>query len=194
VALNPVRLVGPTVSPVTLDDVRMHLRIHHTDEDPVLQSYIDAATQYLDGPQGILGKSIVSQTWRQDYPAFASPLLLPLQPVQSVSEITYYDADNAVQTVPASTYALVPNAYGGPQIVLVAGQSWPSSYARDDAVSVIFVAGYGDPLLCPAPVKQAMLLLIGDWYARREMSTEAKLSELPIAFHMLIANFREALV
>jgi hypothetical protein len=39
-----------------------------------------------------------------------------------------------------------------------------------------------------------MLLLIGDWYARREMSGSEKLTEVPIAFHMLIANFREALV
>jgi len=192
--LNPVRIAGPTVSPVSLEDVRLHLRIDHTDEDPVLQAYIDAATAYLDGPQGILGKSIVSQTWRQDYAAFTSPLLLPLQPVQSVSEITYYDSANAVQTLAPATYALIANAYGGPQVVLATGQSWPPSYVRDDAVSVTFLAGYGDPLLCPAPVRQAMLLLIGDWYARREMSGEAKLSELPIAFHMLIANYREALV
>jgi len=192
--LNPVRTAAPLVSPVSLEDVRSHLRIDHTDEDPVLALYIDAATQYLDGPQGILGKSIVTQSWRQDYAGFASPLLLPIQPVQSVTEITYYDAANVSAVLAPSVYTLVPNAYGGPQIVLAAGQSWPSSYVRDDAVSVTFVAGYGDPLLVPAPVRQAMLLLIGDWYARREMSGEAKLSELPIAFHMLIANFREALV
>lgn len=191
--LKPVRTTAPTDTPISLDDVRRHLRVDHTDEDVTLDTYIDAATQYLDGYAGILGnRALVSQTWQQSYPVFTDPLVLPLAPVQpnATISITYYDADNAPQTLDGAVYRLLANASCGPQILLEPEQSWPPTYARADAVTVTFVAGYGAAGAVPAPIKQAMLLLVGGWYANREVSASGAWGELPFAVSALLTPFR----
>lgn len=188
----PVRTVEPTEPPVSLAELKAHLRIDHNDEDPTLSIYLSAATGFLDGPGGILGKALVTQTWVQAYDAFADPLVLPatIAPVQSISGIAYYDDDEAAQTLAAEVYSLVTNDACGARVVLNADQSWPTTYTRDDAVSVSFVAGYGAPAAVPAPIKQAILLLVGDWYGKREASAPGAMQEMPFAVRALLANMR----
>ena len=62
-------------------------------------------------------------------------------------------------------------------MVLVDGQSWPSLYPRDDAVQIEYVAGYGAAASVPQVFKQAILLLVGHWYANRESSIVGTISE-----------------
>jgi uncharacterized phiE125 gp8 family phage protein len=186
---TPTRTTAPAVSPLSLADVRLHLRIDHTDEDPVLQAYIDAAAGYLEGPNGILDRALVTQSWQQQYPAFTDPLALPLglQPVQSVTSINYYDADSATQLLDAALYRLVANAEGGPVIERATDDAWPGTALRDDAVTVVFVAG-DEPLALAAPIRQAMLLLIGHWYAQRETAAVGSYAEVPYAVTALLIN------
>ena len=187
--LTAIRTAGPTVSPITLEEVRAHLRIDHTDEDPTLQLYIDAATGYLEGPNGILDRALVTQSWQQDYPAFTDPILLPLglQPVQSVTSINYYDETGTTQLLSDTLYRLVPNAAGGPVIERATDDAWPATAVRDDAVAVLFVAGV-EPLAVPAPIRQAMLLLVGHWYAVRETAATGSYTEVPYAVTALLIN------
>jgi len=187
--LTAIRTAAPTVSPITLEEVRAHLRIDHTDEDPTLQLYIDAATGYLEGPNGILDRALVTQSWQQDYPAFTDPILLPLglQPVQSVTSINYYDEAGATQLLSDTLYRLVANAAGGPVIERATDAAWPATAVRDDAVAVVFVAGV-EPLAVPAPIRQAMLLLVGHWYAMRETAATGSYAEVPYAVTALLIN------
>jgi uncharacterized phiE125 gp8 family phage protein len=186
----------PPDTPISLDLVKAHLRIDHTDEDLTLQLYIDAATEFLGGPSGILGKVLVTQTWRQAYGAFTSPLLLAEfpAPVQSVAAITYYDDANLTQTLDPAVYSYVGNDPRSPLIVLNAGQSWPATYARADAVAVTYLAGYGPPSAVPAPIRRAMLALVGDFYAQREASTDKSFAELPYAVRILLSNYRAPVI
>ncbi len=62
--MNPIRVVGPTESAVTLDEMKDHLRINHSDQDALIQSLVDAAEAHLDGWRGVLGRCIMPQTWR----------------------------------------------------------------------------------------------------------------------------------
>jgi uncharacterized phiE125 gp8 family phage protein len=186
--LKPVRSAAPVVAPVSLEEVRAHLRIDHTDEDPTLQLYIDAATGYLEGERGILGRVLVTQSWRQAYPLFTDPLLLPLglQPVQSVTVIDYWDAAGAAQVVDEALYRLV-QAELGPRIERTTDAAWPVTAVRDDAVTVEFIAGE-DAVAVAAPIRQAMLLLIGHWYANRETIAAGNYAELPYAVTALLIN------
>lgn len=59
-----IRLVGPTDDVVPLDDLKEHLRVSHDDEDLLIQGLADAATSWLDGWGGVLGRCIMPQTWR----------------------------------------------------------------------------------------------------------------------------------
>ncbi len=166
--LKPVLTSAPAALPVTTDEAKAQLSIAHSDQDAFISRLVAAATAHLDGYAGVLGRALITQTWRQDFHSFADCLRLPLEPVQSVSSVTYYDSDNVLQTLATSFYNLHTDAIG-PRIVLKPDQFWPSTYKRDDAVSVTFMAGYGaDETAVPEGIRHAILMLVAHWYRNRE--------------------------
>ena len=186
--LAAVRSEAPAVSPISLEEVRAHLRIDHTDEDPTLQLYIDAATGYLESPNGILGRALVTQSWQQSYPQFTDPILLPLGllPVQSVTAINYYDEAGVAQVLSDTLYRLV-QAVLGPRIERTTDAAWPATRVGDDAVTVEFVSGQ-EPIALSASIKAAMLLLVGHWYTNRETIAAGNYAELHYAVTALLIN------
>lgn len=208
--LRPVRTVAPSVAPISLDDVKGQSRIDAGDEDATLQLYIDAATSYLDGFSGILGRALITQTWRQDYPQFCWPWLPGVSPyfypywqnlgmrlavgdVQSVTSVTYYDTNNQQQTLSTSIYSLMIDDRGA-YIGLKPNQNWPTTYVRDDAVRVTYVSGYGDDATAvPGAIRLAMCMLVAQWYENRENvilpMTRATIQNLPFAVDALLAPF-----
>jgi uncharacterized phiE125 gp8 family phage protein len=85
-----------------------------------------------------------------------------------VSSVQYVDTDGVTQTAAASVYqvstedepAWIEEAYG---------QSWPSTRATSDSVIITYTAGYGAAgSSVPAAIRQAMLLMVGQWYENRE--------------------------
>jgi len=191
--LKPVRTVAPLVEPVSLEEVRDRLRIDHREEDPLLASLIAATTAHLDGWSGTLGRALVNQTWAQKFPRFpASAVLgLALAPVQSIVSIVYFDSANVQQTLDPSVYALLDDEFG-PFVTRQVDQAWPATSAREDAVTVTFVAGYGpagDDV--PAAIRHAMLLLIGHWYEHREsVVVGGNPVQVPLAVQALLRPYR----
>lgn len=157
------RFSAPAATPVSLGEAKSHLRVGD-DEDALIQLYLDAAVAHLDGAEGILGRCLVTQTWDWTFDAFAQSLTVPLPTLQSVTSITYRDADGATQTLSTDDYR-------------VSGQSIhvrdiPGTDGEPGAVTVRFVAGYGNAAAVPAAIKAAILLLVGDAYANREAHGE----------------------
>lgn len=188
--LAPVLVTPPDDLPLSVAEARQHCRIDGTDDDALVAALIQAATDHLDGWNGILGRCLMTQTWRQDFPGFGCRMRLPLAPVQSVSQVTYYDADNAQQTLASSVYALLTDAVGS-YVTLAPNQDWPTTYRRPDAVSVTYVAGYGGATDVPQAIKQAMLLMISHWYENREAATVGVIaSSLPMAVDALLTPYR----
>src|SRR5690606_38428902 len=109
------------------------------------------ATAWLDGYSGILGRALVTQTWRQDFDRFANRLPLPVAPVSAVVSISYFDAGNVQQMLDPGVYELLADARGA-YVALRPGQSWPATFRRVDAVSIIFTAGYGAAADVPEPI------------------------------------------
>lgn len=198
--LAPVRTVAPTKHMLALDDVKLHLRVDGNDEDALIEGLRDTATQYLDGYTGILGRALLSQTWRQDWDYFPGDdkLYLPLGPIISLTSVTYYDAANVQQTLSSSVYAGPFTDERGPYVVLKFGQVWPITYYRNDAVSATFVCGYADADAVPRPIRQAALIMIADWYDSGRESTitgdRAVSAQIPIVAgaKALLAPFRRS--
>jgi uncharacterized phiE125 gp8 family phage protein len=185
--LAPVRVSQPTTTPVSLIEAKAHLRVDHNDDDTLIGSLIAAAVDHLDGWSGILGRALVTQTWRQDFADFGC-LRLALGPVASIEKIEYFDGDNANQTLADTVYTHFTDARGS-YVDLKPDQSWPGTYSRPDAVSVTYVAGV--PVNdVPAALKAAILLMVGNWYANREATTETTMTELPLGAYALIAPYR----
>lgn len=191
--LAPVRTAAPTGTIISLSDAKRHLRVDHDDEDALIGALINSAVAYFDGYSGILGRALLTQTWQMSFDAFDDEMRLPVGNLLSVTSVTYYDASNALQTLPTSVYTSFSDALG-PYITLKPGQAWPSGYYRPDAISVTWTAGYGPAASdIPAPIKQAILLLVGHWYTNREAVNVAAgivALELPMAVDALIAPYR----
>lgn len=188
--LNPVLVTPPDDTPISVAEARQHCRIDGSDDDALLVALIEAATAHLDGWDGILGRCLMTQTWRQDFPGFAARLRLPLRPVQSIASIKYLDRNNAEQTLDPSVYTFRADPQGV-YVELNPDQAWPNTAARPDAVSVTFVAGYEDATKVPAPIKQAMLLMIGHWYENREAVTVGVTAmPMPMSAHYLLNPYR----
>lgn len=198
--LAPVRVSAPAAMPVSLNEAKAHLRVMERDgngdalpfeDDALIEAYIAAAVDHLDGWTGILGRALVTQSWRQDFSGFGC-LRLPLGPVESITKIEHFDSDNVVRPVDPAAYILHTDARGS-YVDLAPGQSWPSVYSRPDAVSVTYVAGVEATDVPPA-IKAAILLFVGHLYANREAVGETVMAELPLGFHALVAPYRRIIV
>lgn len=182
--LRPVLVTPPATTPVTVGDVKAQARIDFDEEDDLVTSHLAAATSYLDGHAGILGRCLVTQTWAQSFDEFPSGdvIRLPFPDVSAV-EITYRDEDDAAQTLGASSYSLNADAMGA-FVMLADGASWPDTYTRPDAVTVTMTAGYGAASSVPQSIRQAVMVLAAAMYDRREGETIASpMFEAMIAPH-----------
>lgn len=186
--LAPVRTVAPANMPVSLAEAKAHLRVDHDDQDDLITAQIKAATAYLDGYAGILGRALTTQTWRQDSAGFADRLSLPISPVIAIVTVSYFDTGNVQQTLDASVYDLfaeVRDAY----VTLRPGQSWPATFRRADAVSVTFSAGYGAAADVPEPIRQAILLIVQRLFDGADTAIDIAIER---TVHSLIAPYRRS--
>lgn len=186
--LTPVLVTPAAALPVTLDMFKAHARIDHDDDDAIAEAYLGAAVAHLDGWSGILGRALVTQVWRQDYPCFTRCLRLPLRPVASVDSVTWRDAEGAETTVAADDYALVTDALGA-SVQFRSGFAFPASLAETAPLSVTFTCGEEADAV-PEPLKVAVLLLAAHWYANREAVGTADANALPFAVDSLIGTYR----
>jgi uncharacterized phiE125 gp8 family phage protein len=152
--------------PLTLYEAKAHLRAADCDdEDSLIAALIATARQALEDR---LQRALVTSNWRLSLPAFSEALELPMPPVVSVQALRYWDATGVLQTLPPSAYLL--DAVAEPaKLVPAPGTAWPATQERPNAVEVDYTTGYAQ---LPAPLRQWMLLAIGDLYARRERSSE----------------------
>lgn len=152
---------APAEKALSLVEAKTHLRVDAGDLDGEISANIDAAVGRLDGFAGVLGRALVTQSWTLYLSCFpVSAIALPLPPLQSVTSITYVDADGQTQTVAADDYvvhagalALVEPAYG---------KSWPSARYQRRAIAVTYVCGYGPASAVPGPIKSALKLILDE--------------------------------
>lgn len=176
----------PAIEPLTLADAKAHLRVDIVDDDALITSLITAARQWCEAFQG---RAYVTQTWQlwlDSWPE-GDEILIPRPPLQSVTSIKYYGADGAEYVMPATDYLVDTKSEPG-RIVLGYGRTWPSVTLRPASTIVVeFVAGYGAASAVPEKVKQALLLLVGHWYAHREAVLTGSISkEIEFTIHALL--------
>lgn len=193
---------GPTDPVLTLEKVKAYLRVDHTDEDNTVQAFITAATQRLDGRDGILGRALRPQVWRYECSTFGgikTPVRLPLPPTIEVLNVGYYNAAGTLVDMDPANYRAIDGGWSGAYIIPSIGFLWPDIYLGEvlpDAVQVSFRAGYlnldsPDDEAIPEPIRIAMLMLIGDWYENRlNTIVGTNVAELPQAVQTLIAPYR----
>lgn len=145
----PFLVTGPTVAPLTLLDVKEHLRVTDEAQDATISSLMGAAIGHLDGFCGVLGRAIMPQTWAQEWDDGSQTLLIAMP---DASEIVV-KADGTV--VSALNYS-IKRSFSGLSIIL--------DGVSGDTIRVEYVCGMGAAMLETA--RQIIKLLVEAWFER----------------------------
>jgi len=183
-------ITAPAKEPVELGKLKDHLRVDVSDDDTMIRGYLATVRRHIE--YEILQRALITQTWDLYLDSFPGldELNLPRPPLQSVTHIKYYDADDSESTVSSDDY--VVDIYSTPsRVKLKSGSSWPGDTLRVvNGVVVRYVAGYGDnPADVPEEIRQAIMLLVGDMYENREntlIGVPGSLQVLPFAAESLL--------
>lgn len=187
-------VTAPSVRPILLEQVKDHLRVTGEDDIAYIDGLISAAVSYVDGPRGQLGRALISQTWDWKFDSFpvGDEFCFMLPPLQSVTSISYVDTDGNSQTFSSSDY--VVDAASDPGRVYLAYQaSWPTIRNQTEAITVRFVAGYGDSWNdVPEAIRHALMLLVSHWYEAREpVNIGAAVNDVPMTVDALLSQYRQ---
>ncbi len=154
----------PVFEPVTLQDGKDHLRVSSEDENGLIHTYLMAARQWVEA---YTERALCTQTWQMSLEGFPRELWLPRSsPLQSITFVKYYDADNVLQTWNAANY-YTASFHEPAQIMPTQAATFPGHYCRPDAVQVEYVSGYAADA-CPEALRLAVLELAAHYYENRE--------------------------
>lgn len=174
---NLTCITAATAQPISLAQVKQHLRIWHDDDDAYLTALCAAACATIEGPTGI-GLAVLDSTWLQTMDStVTSTVMIDLTPVQSVEKIETQDSQGSWTVVDPAHYRV--NTDQRPALVSPV-TSWPVH----NAMRVTFKAGYR---AVPADLIAALLLTVGYLYDNRAEDAPA-----PRAIDAILNRYRAA--
>lgn len=180
----PGRVWTPALPPpnalVSLQDLRLQVRIDHSDEDTRLTAFIAAAVSQIE----IFTQRLLVQracTLRLEcLPDGRVPLALPGGHVASLTAMTVEGT--------ALTLAEFEPIGDSPARLLPAAD-WPAITEEGYPVEIAYVAGY--PVgQCPADLVVAVAMLAAEMYRNREATTDSAVNALPYGPQMLARPHR----
>lgn len=179
------RTTQPSLEPVTLADAKLHLREDLADvaNDAYITSLIVTARQHCEDR---IQRTLISSSWTLILDSFPAAIELTRPPLISITSLRYIDPAGVLQTLSPADYIVDTGNSETGYVVPAFNKTWPDTQARINAVEVLYVAGYGAAAASvPTPLRQWMLLAIGDMYSTRNASAER-----PVVPH----NFADSLL
>lgn len=179
---------NPESEPVSLMEMKRYLRIDDNSDDIVLSDQIIEARRFIEDQ---IGLAFISQSWRlalDQWPAggeawwdgvremsitelYRSNVLqsvtLPRWPLVSITSVTTYDEDsNATAITVANVFDI--DTYRTPgRITLKRSQTWPVALRANNAIEIVYVAGYANAAAVPMTMKRAVRQLAAFMYNHR---------------------------
>jgi hypothetical protein len=176
------------IEPVSLADVKAHLRVEHTEEDSTIAGFIAVARErledearrvfltktydyridnfgYMNGAQNRAIRQMGINPWL--FGVSAEPLVLPYGPITEIISITYRSSSTGAPTVlDPAMYRLSPGERA--RVEPAFGTAWPATMPGIDGVTIRYVAGYGDtPAEVPVKYRQAIKMLVSYYWECR---------------------------
>ena len=190
---------APGVEPMTTAEANAHLKLDTSTDDAIVDFNIKAAREKAEE---MTNRALITQTWTWKLDRFpassAIALRVPRPPLQSITSIAYVDTDGNSQTWSASEYDVTTP--GGPRpdrgrIMPAYGEVWPTTREQMEAVTIVFVAGYGAASTdIPQALISAMMLHIGSLYEHREDEIIGPNAlEMPTTSNQIYVRYRTGL-
>lgn len=182
-----VRTTPPAAEPLTLAEVKAHLRLDDGEEDALLLSLVAAAREHLERETGLC---LMAQSWRlhlDDWPADGI-IRIAKSPVQAIQTVTVFDADGEPLQVPLEDHLLD----GGGRPARLWLRHPPAPGQAMNGIEIDFAAGYGEAGTdVPDTLKRAMLIHVGHMFAfRGVIPPDRQPAGIPDGYERLVAPFR----
>ncbi len=161
---EPQLTVAPTTTPISVPELRTHLRITVPVEDQYLSDLIDVAVNVL---QEKAWRQYCTATYTLKFDDWAQEMFLPKSPLASVGSITYLDIASAQQTLSTDIYEVVTDQTPG-LVRLKFNQTFPTLQGHPDDITITFTCGTTVALV-PSRTKQAVLLMAAHMYHQRTL-------------------------
>jgi uncharacterized phiE125 gp8 family phage protein len=186
---------APVVEPITLSELKSHLRVETDDFDLELQSLISVARKSLEIETGLVLFTSTRKMFFEAFPELAkSRLFIYGTPVQSVTHIKYYDGDGVQQTWSASKYQL---GEGRPNYIQCKfGETWPVNRSVQDQIEIQYICGNTTTASIDERAKQAIKIycsiqfdgemIVKDEAIRLERAYKNLVSQLKIGEDFLV--------
>ena len=177
---------GSAQPAMSLDEAKAHLRLTAGEEDTLISTLITAARRVVEARTGLC---LVAQGWlclRDDWPA-DGVIELPVAPLIEVEEIGVIGEDGETAVIDPAHY-LADAASRPPRVLLRGSRQWPRPGRAVNGIAIRVRAGFGaEAQDVPAPLRQAVELLVGHFYAQR--GDEAG-GGLPLSLGALLDPYR----
>jgi uncharacterized phiE125 gp8 family phage protein len=180
-----IQTTPPLIEPVTLSEAKAHLRVTHADDDTYISTLIKTARMTVEAQTGL---ALIAQAWSvflDDWPC--AVVTLPLWPVIDVIDIKTYGDDNVAAIIdPAHYYE--DRTSRPSRIVLRGSRSWVRPGRVANGIEILLSIGFGaSASSVPEPLRQAVLQLVGHWYATRG---DASTTQQPLHIAELLRPYR----
>jgi|CXWL01.1.fsa_nt_gi uncharacterized phiE125 gp8 family phage protein len=153
---------APTVEPVSVAEAKEAARVESSAYDDRFRRWIKFAREMVEADAARALQTQTCKLYIDRFPAKEIEIHNP--PVQSITSVQYVDSAGVTQTVAAGDYQT--DLVAEPCLILpVFGEVWPVAKSGTlQAVIVTYMAGYASVVLCPSIAKEAILLLVKDWW------------------------------
>lgn len=177
-------IVPPAAEPLTLAEVKAHLRLDATDEDALLTSLLKTAREHLERTSGL---ALMRQTLRLYLDGWPDgPVRIGRGPVQSIEAVRIFDGAGVARVLPILGHVLDGAA--------LPARLWlPQREATARAVNGIeidFIAGYASANEVPGDLKRALLTHVALMFSfRGAVSPENQPAGVPDGYERLLAPY-----
>ncbi len=167
-------LTPPVAEPVSEADAMAHLRLETSGESALIARLITVARMQVET---WTGRALITQSWRWSldrWPAGRAGILtIPKPPLQSVDQILLFDGQGQAAVWDQQNYE-VDAGNDSARLIPRTGVLPPSPGRRAAGIAIDFSCGYGAVGTdIPAPIRQAILMLIAHYYENRELAAPA---------------------
>ena len=159
-------VTGPTGTAITLAEAKAHLNLDFSEDDPLVNAYVEAATKAVEQ---YIGSPLRTETHKYHFAQWELVLILNDARIQSITNVKYFDTAGDEQTVtPGGNYATDLVSIQR-KVIFFPSASLPTvSEVLAFPISVTVVTGF---TTLPENVKLAVKTLVATYYTHRESET-----------------------
>jgi uncharacterized phiE125 gp8 family phage protein len=182
-----IRTVDPSAEPVTLAEVKAHLRLDHGSEDDLLIGLIRAAREDVERTAGL---ALLDQAWRlvlDKWPRNGCVAVMR-HPIREILSVTAYGSEGEASVMNPASY----QADTVSRPARLHFDAPPGALRAINGIEIDFTAGFGEAGTdVPDLLRRAILLLVAHWYEfRTSFGPDDQPISYPAGYERLIASYR----